>query len=310
VTLVHQHPQYDSLLSIVADRLHVPVALVEKDYWVTHTLWSLTQSGLHVYFKGGTCLSKGFGLIERFSEDLDVKLEAPDLPRVENWKSDGTTAMRARQKYFEALVERLHVPGAEVTESVSLRDPQWRSAVFLVRYRGRFTGALPESVRPFVQLEVGSARVTPGVEKSISSWVHEYLIGLPAIWADMMDNRALAIHCVLPAVTLLEKIEAIGRRFTKPDYEPGTFVRHYEDAARILESGVTAEHLRTLLSDMHETGDIRAWPDRTHAAFTPNSDTQWQQLEAAWRAIAPLFWGSRRSLSDCAHAIRDVLQQL
>ncbi|HEY4000164.1 MAG TPA: hypothetical protein VGO93_14925 [Candidatus Xenobia bacterium] len=49
MTLVHEHPQYDSLLSIVADRLHVPVALVEKDYWVTHTLWSLTQNGLHVY---------------------------------------------------------------------------------------------------------------------------------------------------------------------------------------------------------------------------------------------------------------------
>lgn len=37
--------------------------------------WAILAQGFEVWFKGGTSLSKGFGLIERFSEDLDLKIE-------------------------------------------------------------------------------------------------------------------------------------------------------------------------------------------------------------------------------------------
>ncbi len=62
---VHDHTEFDALLSVVSDRRGVGVALVEKDYWVTHTLWALEENGLRIWFKGGTSLSKGFGLIEQ-----------------------------------------------------------------------------------------------------------------------------------------------------------------------------------------------------------------------------------------------------
>lgn len=51
------------------------------------TLWALHHSGFEVWFKGGTSLSKGFSLIERFSEDLDLKIEpgcVPGVPVVSN----------------------------------------------------------------------------------------------------------------------------------------------------------------------------------------------------------------------------------
>jgi len=47
---------------------------IEKDYWVTkalHTIFS-NEIGQEVVFKGGTTLSKCYGLIERFSEDIDL----------------------------------------------------------------------------------------------------------------------------------------------------------------------------------------------------------------------------------------------
>ena len=50
---------------------------------MTHTLWSLQHQGFTVLFKGGTSLSKRYGVIERFSEDLDIKLESEDLPSVD-----------------------------------------------------------------------------------------------------------------------------------------------------------------------------------------------------------------------------------
>jgi hypothetical protein len=92
----HDHPEFDDLLRIVAGKRKLSTALVEKDYWVTHTLWALHQLGLEIWFKGGTSLSKGFGLIERFSEDLDLKIEpgtVKALPAVGSWKSEGRKAV-------------------------------------------------------------------------------------------------------------------------------------------------------------------------------------------------------------------------
>ena len=89
MTFIHRDPEFPDLLRIVAEARQIPVSLIEKDYWVTHTLWAMQDLGLEVWFKGGTSLSKGFNLIQRFSEDLDLKLEGGKrhLPAVRNWKS-------------------------------------------------------------------------------------------------------------------------------------------------------------------------------------------------------------------------------
>ena len=87
-TFIHDDRQFADLLREVARVTQIDVALVEKDYWVTHCLWGLHRTGLAIWFKGGTSLSKGFGLIQRFSEDLDLMVEAGSvegLPAVANW---------------------------------------------------------------------------------------------------------------------------------------------------------------------------------------------------------------------------------
>ncbi|MBN1842897.1 MAG: nucleotidyl transferase AbiEii/AbiGii toxin family protein [Deltaproteobacteria bacterium] len=56
------------------DTLGLPPAIIEKDFWVCWTLkklFDLPEWGSHLTFKGGTSLSKGWALIERFSEDID-----------------------------------------------------------------------------------------------------------------------------------------------------------------------------------------------------------------------------------------------
>ncbi|MBW1852010.1 MAG: nucleotidyl transferase AbiEii/AbiGii toxin family protein [Deltaproteobacteria bacterium] len=57
------------------DKLGLPPATIEKDFWVCWTLkklFNLPEWGTHLTFKGGTLLSKGWNLIERFSEDIDI----------------------------------------------------------------------------------------------------------------------------------------------------------------------------------------------------------------------------------------------
>lgn len=308
---IHEHPEFGDLLSIVSVRRGIPESLVEKDYWVTHVLWALEAGGLEIHFKGGTSLSKGFGLIERFSEDLDVKIQADDLPRVRSWTSRGTRATEARRAYFQALGERLVVPGADVAELSELGDPMWRSAAFAVRYPTRAGDGLPEGIRPFVQLEVGAARVTPAVDRAITSWIHDHLTAeSPAVASAMRDNRASRIRCVRPEVTLLEKIEAIARRYRRRPFDPPSFVRHYEDAARIL---AVAElmNLRELLEEMRDSGDIREWPGPDDPSVDPPADGErWGRLEAAWLALEPLYWGARVPLPDCALGIRRLLLEL
>ena len=61
-----------------AQYMGVHEAIIEKDYWVCLVLdylFSKSQYRKHIAFKGGTCLSKCFGIISRFSEDIDLILD-------------------------------------------------------------------------------------------------------------------------------------------------------------------------------------------------------------------------------------------
>lgn len=57
-----------------AQRFDIKDIYIEKDYWVTFALYTIFNSTAKSFavFKGGTALSKCFGIIERFSEDLDM----------------------------------------------------------------------------------------------------------------------------------------------------------------------------------------------------------------------------------------------
>jgi predicted nucleotidyltransferase component of viral defense system len=69
---LHNHPEFSDLIRIVAREKGIAPALVEKDYWIMHCLYGLQQFGLQFELKGGTSLSKGWKIINRFSEDIDI----------------------------------------------------------------------------------------------------------------------------------------------------------------------------------------------------------------------------------------------
>ena len=65
-------------LDRLVDQTHFAPEIIEKDWWVTMTLKALFETSCHEYlsFKGGTSLSKGWHLIDRFSEDIDLSLSS------------------------------------------------------------------------------------------------------------------------------------------------------------------------------------------------------------------------------------------
>ncbi len=74
-----EHPDFEQLILRSAEHFRgrgLRPAIIEKDYYVTEALRMIAlTSGDKVIFKGGTSLSKGWNLIQRFSEDIDIFLD-------------------------------------------------------------------------------------------------------------------------------------------------------------------------------------------------------------------------------------------
>ena len=74
---LHNHPNFNDLILILSNELSISPVLIVKDYWIMHCLYGLQSQGLDFQMKGGTSLSKGYNLIQRFSEDIDILIEPP-----------------------------------------------------------------------------------------------------------------------------------------------------------------------------------------------------------------------------------------
>ncbi len=311
MTFIHEDAEFDDLLNIVSAERKLELSLVEKDYWVTHALWAVHQCGVQVWFKGGTSLSKGFGLIQRFSEDLDLKIDSGSvtLPSVTNWKSDSAKHIEQRAEFFAALGRTLRVPGAELVRAPA-PDPRQNEADFRLIYPGRHLESLRPPMRPFVLLQVGSARVTPFVERGMASFVHEHL-ERQGLLDGYTPNKPVGVRCVHPIVTLLEKLDAIHRRSSRAVCDPGTFVRHYEDAANIIDRLKTLPSLPeeypsilALADEMAEEGQLARLPRSEDPGFIIPEGERGEAIRRAYEAIRPWYWGPRVRLEDACERIR------
>ena len=97
------------LFNTTAQRLGSTPSNIEKDFWVCWTLDALFN-GLpaepRLLFKGGTSLSKGFGLISRFSEDIDVTVFRADLDSTTTIAQLQAMGSNERKRWLEALRAR------------------------------------------------------------------------------------------------------------------------------------------------------------------------------------------------------------
>lgn len=316
MSFVHEDPEFAALLTQVSAQTNIADVLIEKDYWITHSLWGLHQTDLSIWFKGGTSLSKGFGIIERFSEDLDLMIERGGvltLPKVTNWTSTNKGPSAQRRVFYEGLVGAFALPGVTVTVDETRQDRHARTADFIGRYRGVGHADLPRAMSPFVRFEVGRARVLPFVMMPLTSFVHEHL-GRLGMLDEYLDNRPRAVRCVHPTVTLLEKLDAISRRYNRKDSEADGFVRHYEDAARIIQAldrlPATNASARALADEMLAQKEIAAMPSAGDQALRLDDAERRASVERAHRKIEPMFWGPRIPLDEACAIIRDWVETL
>jgi hypothetical protein len=127
---LHNHPQFADLIRIVADDRKIVPALVEKDYWIMQSLYGLQRLGLTFQLKGGTSLSKGYGLIHRFSEDIDIRIEPPaDWNVMAGRNHDKPAHRESRKAFFDRLAATIVIDGVEAVEREEAFDdaPRYRN---------------------------------------------------------------------------------------------------------------------------------------------------------------------------------------
>src|ERR1700720_280205 len=114
---LHNHPQFPELIRIVAQQRGIDPALVEKDYWIMHSLYGLQKLGLTFELKGGTSLSKGFEIIDRFSEDIDIHIDPPADRIVRTVRDQDRPAhMNSRKDFYDWLAStKIQIDGIYIT---------------------------------------------------------------------------------------------------------------------------------------------------------------------------------------------------
>lgn len=162
------------LFLTTANRLGAPIGNVEKDFWVCWTLDTLyhrlPENRPRLLFKGGTSLSKGYGLIQRFSEDIDITVFREDLDQAATIEDLQALSKKQRQRRLDAirdacrayivgpLKEELSAALAEDTSSlgrldVDADDPDGQTLLVWYPEVEPRDGAY---VRPAVRIEAGA----------------------------------------------------------------------------------------------------------------------------------------------------------
>ena len=212
---------------VAADLLTSP-GLVEKDWHVTRAigvLATLDHGGARPAFGGGTSLSKAWGLIKRFSEDIDFKVAMPPTP-------SRNQAKKARSTYRDQVLAALTEAGFMLAGEPMKRDESRFFSADLA-YPSLFaTGpGLRAHIRVEMQLE--PAALAP-IKRPIGS-----LIAL----AQRQNPEVTAFPCVDPVETAADKLSALAWRVLArnrgSDDDDPTIIRHLHDLAA-LESRAAA----------------------------------------------------------------------
>ena len=299
-----------------ASRLDTVASYVEKDFWVCVVLDALFNGRPtdqpRVLFKGGTSLSKGFGLIRRFSEDIDVVVSREDLGFGEERDPTHVEGLsnRERRALFEdlrsacseyicgGLADWLGSILGERGRVVQDADDEGQQTL-LIEYPSFFSTSETEYVQPRVKLECGArSALEPSVVVSVGAYIEEEL---PELISDVNG-----IHMIVPERTFLEKLLILHgvycgyRDESRLPADRHRISRHYYDVAMMSETevGTNAVADTGLLEDVrrhHLVAFRQAWKRFEEAVpgtirVVPQSELG-RAVERDYRAMRDMILG-------------------
>lgn len=298
---IHERADFKDLISVVSNELKIDPQLIEKDYWIMHALWGLQNLGFDFELKGGTSLSKGWGCIDRFSEDIDILIHSPDgfeLPTGKN--QDKPAQIEARRKYFDSLAAQIKISGfTSVTRDYAFDDTdKMRNAGIRLHYDNLF-GQI-DGLKDGILLEVGFDQTSPNEPKNISSWIIDK--GL-SVKLDFDDNRAMNVKCYNPEYTFVEKLQTISTKYRQQQEKgdmPVNFMRHYYDVYQLLQLDRVKNFIGTDEYFAHKEKRFRAKDEKDlskNQAFILSDPTTRKRYEDAYIKTKNLYFKGQVDLS-------------
>jgi predicted nucleotidyltransferase component of viral defense system len=227
----------------------LPAAVIEKDFWVCWTLNLLNEipelKG-NITFKGGTSLSKAWGLIERFSEDIDIAINRKVFGQEPPHGAENATSNTQRKTRLEELEDKNATFIKEVLLPI-LHEKiagHLNPADFTLRLIGKgnevniefeYPGTLKNELGgllPVVLIElVPRADEIPNEERKITPIIYE-------VFEDLLGEGSFNISTLTPERTFLEKLLFIHETLEGFNKGSERKSRHYYDLLKLYKAGV------------------------------------------------------------------------
>lgn len=229
---------------------------IEKDWWVTAVLKALFRTSCKgaLSFKGGTSLSKAWGVIESLSEDIDLALDHSFFGMEQTNKYQRDNLCRKARAFIigqlrDELDEQLKMMGIRgykidaVTERMTKDGPVHINSntdptVLMVNYESVLEESA-EYIPPRVKVEIGClAMDEPTQERELNTLIAKY-------FPDEDNEMGCHIRTVIPTRTFLEKVFLLCEEFQRTNPRYRRMSRHLYDLERLMDT----EFARDALSD-------------------------------------------------------------
>ena len=307
-----------------AAMLSLPPHVIEKDFWVCWTLkklFALECVRDNLLFKGGTSLSKVYGLIHRFSEDIDLSIHRTSLG-FEGDTDPANTGLsnNARKRQSEALAQAARdlvqgdireelggltqelLGNAEYSLIPDETNPDGQSLAFFYPSTSLTLG-VNSYLRPAVKIEFGArSDHWPAEIRTLQPYLSEVI-------PDALDQPHVEVKSMKATRTFWEKATILHQMAHLPEGKPfpARYSRHYSDLAAMIKAGTgdeAVEHEGLLQAVVaHKTAFYRsAWANYETAAqgslrLMPTED-HLAELESDLVSMQEMFFDAPPQLDD------------
>ena len=157
---LHDQKNFPDLLRILEDETGIQAGLIEKDYWIMQVLSGLKRQHFDFELKGGTSLSKGYKIIDRFSEDIDIHIKPPvEMDVEEDPSRTKRRSTLSRRNFYDWLASSIKIDGIiSVERDHAFDDKDYYRSGGIRLYYDSYAASI-DGVKEGVLLEAGFAQL-------------------------------------------------------------------------------------------------------------------------------------------------------
>jgi predicted nucleotidyltransferase component of viral defense system len=304
---------FKDLLLSTSLHMSIPFSFVEKDYWITLVLSRLAKSKYvgESVFKGGTSLSKGYNLIERFSEDVDIAI-------INNKVKTGNeikTIIRTIEKEITTDLKELQMDG------ITSKGSRFRKSVFeyISTEKGNANNKLIVEINSF-------ANHFPYQRLTIQSMVFDFLMQTSnEKYIEQYNLQSFEVNVLNKEQTLIEKMVSLIRfSFEENTAESiSEKIRHFYDLYYLMKNPQCIEFVSSssfkkqfdtiLQHDKEMFEEPKGWQNKLLAESPLINDFSnlWKRLKEKYQTeLSALAYRPKPDEKDVANCFEELIKRI